>query len=375
MPDFFRLPGEIMETINNNCNFYIPVFVTLEITFKTINSMKTLLITAFILFFIQVSAQNITPDTTKQEKTVMPQMHKSVENDTLIAKDNPDSLQTKNLQGNISKTDKDTTRIVLGKKIITLIKDKEGNSQVIISDEKGNVQFSEDDEDFHQDDFDNDDDHKDKHEKKHKKFDGHWNGIEFGMNNYLNSKNSTVLESNEKHMELYANKSWEFNLNLFEQNIPLYKKNIGLVTGLGFQFNNYRFENTNYLMATDSPYYVIDTVNTYKKNKLATTYLVLPLILEFQIPVGEKERALFFGLGATGSVKLGSHTKLIDNNDDKKKTHKDYNLSPFRYGLTARMGFGGLNLYANYSMVPLFEKNRGPELYPFSVGLSFTGNF
>jgi hypothetical protein len=34
------------------------------------------------------------------------------------------------------------------------------------------------------------------------------------------------------------------------------------------------------------------------------------------------------------------------------------------------MGYGNFGIYADYHMKPLFKENEGPELYPFSVGVS-----
>ena len=45
-------------------------------------------------------------------------------------------------------------------------------------------------------------------------------------------------------------------------------------------------------------------------------------------------------------------------------------MNTFRYGLTARVGLGFIRFYANYDLVPLFQKDRGPELYPVSVGIT-----
>jgi hypothetical protein len=45
-------------------------------------------------------------------------------------------------------------------------------------------------------------------------------------------------------------------------------------------------------------------------------------------------------------------------------------MQPFRWDAYAGIGWGIINLYATYSLNPLFRENRGPELYPFSVGIT-----
>ena len=39
---------------------------------------------------------------------------------------------------------------------------------------------------------------------------------------------------------------------------------------------------------------------------------------------------------------------------------------------TARIGWGWVNVFATYSLTTLFKTDRGPELYPFSVGLTIS---
>jgi len=35
-----------------------------------------------------------------------------------------------------------------------------------------------------------------------------------------------------------------------------------------------------------------------------------------------------------------------------------------------RFGWGWFNFYATYAVTEMFKKNEGPELYPFSVGVT-----
>jgi hypothetical protein len=56
----------------------------------------------------------------------------------------------------------------------------------------------------------------------------------------------------------------------------------------------------------------------------------------------------------------------------KEKNKGDFNLSPLRWGVTARVGYKDVSLFANYYMTSLFKPGRGPELYPFTIGLAIT---
>jgi len=95
------------------------------------------------------------------------------------------------------------------------------------------------------------------------------------------------------------------------------------------------------------------------------------LLLEFQIPVSGHKRIHISG-GVIGGLKIGSHTKVLykaDGSKQKDKINDDFNLSPLRYGVTARIGYRALKLFATYNMTQMFETGQGPELYPVSIGL------
>ncbi len=203
------------------------------------------------------------------------------------------------------------------------------------------------------------------------KFKGHWSGLDIGLNNFVNASGSLSLDDEAKFMELNTSKSWAVDLNFLQYSIPLFSKYVGLVTGMGFQLNNFRLDG-NYQIEQDANGVIIGTIptdRTLQKSTLNMNYLTAPLIFEFQIPAGKKDKRIHIGVGVTGGVKIGSKTKQVWSGD-KRKTKGDYQLSPFRYGLTARVGYKHLNLFANYSLVPLFEKEKGPELYPFAIGIS-----
>ncbi len=254
----------------------------------------------------------------------------------------------------------DTTRIKIGKKGISIVETPEGTKIDV-----RNLDESE---------TDVNNELKEKEESASKKFKGHWSGIQLGLNNYVNSDFSTSLDNSMNFMDLNTGKSWTYSLNILKYDFGLGTDKIGIVTGLGFEWSNYSFDK-DYSLQKDSIGKIIPfpltSLGSVLKNKLSTTYLTVPLLLEFQIPAGKKR--IYFSGGPIGAIKLGSHTKVVYKEDGDKKKIKDrddFNLSSLRYGFTARAGYRGLNLFATYYLTPLFESNKGPELYPFSVGLT-----
>jgi hypothetical protein len=213
---------------------------------------------------------------------------------------------------------------------------------------------------------------KDKHHKDDpNKFKGHWEGIEFGFNAVDKPDYSMYNAADKDFMSLNQGKSLEIDFNFYELNIGLCKNYIGLVSGMGLSFNNYRFENPYTLqkgqLITEP---VSLNPDNLSKTKLAVTYLKVPLLLEFQVPVNHNEGRLFVNAGIIGGVKIGSHTK-VKYGDKKDKDRSGFNLNSFKYEATARVGYKDVCLFANYSLSPLFQSGKGPELTPFTIGISF----
>jgi len=213
---------------------------------------------------------------------------------------------------------------------------------------------------------------KGKHRKDNPdKFNGHWEGVEFGFNAFDKPNYSMYNSADKDFMSLNQGKSMEFDLNFYELNIGLAKSYVGLVSGMGLSFNNYRFDNPYTLQKGQ---FMTEPVSlnpeNLSKTKLVVTYLNVPILLEFQIPVNQNEGRLFINTGLIGGVKIGSHTK-VKYGDNKDKDRSGFNLNSFKYAATARIGYKDICLFANYSLTPLFQSGKGPELTPFTIGISF----
>ncbi len=212
-------------------------------------------------------------------------------------------------------------------------------------------------------------------------FRGHWSGFEMGINAFANEDYSIYDNKpqpvNRNFMDLNLVKSIAVNLNFLQYDISLQKTktNIGIVTGMGLEWNNYRFDQDITLQEIDGIIY--PDADKYKdvsvrKSKLTSLYLTVPLLMEFQIPVKNNHK-IHMAAGLIGGLRLGTHTKIKykrKGNSHKDKDRDDYNLQAFRYSAHVRLGYRAINLFATYGMTDLFRKNKGPELTPYTIGLT-----
>ncbi len=211
-------------------------------------------------------------------------------------------------------------------------------------------------------------------DKRVRRFNGHWSGIELGISTFMNKNHKMDLPTDGEFLELKT-ASWAVNLNFLEYNIMHARNNkIGLTTGMGIEWNNFKFKKG--ITLYEDMNGIIRGVemqdSDFEKNKLHTSYLTIPLLFEIQSGNDKYRRRFYLNFGIVGSVKIGSKTKQVyekNNNKYKSKVRGDFNLNTFRYAATARMGYKGLQLFANYNLVPLFKNNKGPEVYPLTVGL------
>jgi len=207
-------------------------------------------------------------------------------------------------------------------------------------------------------------------------FEGHWAGVELGINGFINPDYSMYSSSDINFLKNDLLLSHVLNLNLLQYSMGLQKtrNTLGLITGLGLSFQSYRLDNHTTISTDENRkvYPVTMYFDSNQKSKLSSLNLEVPLLVELQIPVKHYANRLNFSVGIIGSKKLESHTKIKyrkDGRREKLKSPGDYSIRNYKVAGTLRVGYRWINLFATYDVVPLFEDRRGPVLHPFSAGI------
>ena len=156
-------------------------------------------------------------------------------------------------------------------------------------------------------------------------------------------------------------------------------KKVSFAPGLGIQYSNYYHNSSIYEDSLGTNFTPIDNFkddDNYKRHKLSTTHLEVPLELRFfSEKVQKNGNQLKAAVGFKTGVKLSAFAKEVRRSPDgyfkryKEKGFHDVNI--VRAGPTFRIGYGAFNVFAFYSVTHLFKKDRGPEMTPFSIGISF----
>jgi hypothetical protein len=107
----------------------------------------------------------------------------------------------------------------------------------------------------------------------------------------------------------------------------------------------------------------------FSKNKLTVSYINIPIMPH--VVFSKNSGVQMIGLGGYVGYRIDSWTKSIEEKTENlSRVSSNFNLNQFRYGLRAEFAFKKLpNLFFNYDLSPLFEKNSSPNLAGFSFGI------
>ena len=181
------------------------------------------------------------------------------------------------------------------------------NIQIIEQDGETQVKIKDSDKDEFDENFD-DEEEEVIDVKKGSKFKGHWAGLEIGLNNLMDQDMGLSRSGDSRFLELNTGKSWNVNLNVSQYSLGFGTDRLGLVTGMGFEWNNYHFSDTNSIQKTDEGVEARPIPENVKKNRFQTLYFTIPLILELQFLEDSDGDRAYMGVGVIGGAKLLSNT-------------------------------------------------------------------
>lgn len=254
----------------------------------------------------------------------------------------------------------DTTKITLGDAKILIVENDEAKDSTDVS-------WTEDNEENSESDI--------RHELTY------WSGVDVGVNLLRTSDGSTNMTGNNAWLDLDYSRSLSWSLNIFEEKVWFVKNYVGLTVGAGFTWNSYGLNKQTRIVSNteampDTTFGFKDTTlqYSYSKNKLRMSYLRIPLMLEFNTS-SNPDRNFHIAAGVIGGWNMGTIQKTeyeFEGKNHEDRTKGDYNVTPFTFDLSARVGFRNVAVFGTYGLTPLFEKGKGPQVYPMTVGVAFT---
>lgn len=207
---------------------------------------------------------------------------------------------------------------------------------------------------------------------------GHWAGIGIYYSGLVRDIGHLSLPEGAEYMR-QTPASIGVNINFADLTL-VSNRHFGLITGLGLEINNFRFDDNVGLRNENGyilPDYSYDMAGIeLKKSKLTTMYLNIPLLVEFQFgrSKGGKKCPAFVNFGLVGGLRLHSHTKVqyrdANGNKQTEKQYGNLNLRNFHYGVECNVGYKWIALSARYYPQSIFTETGGPEVQQVNIGLS-----
>jgi Outer membrane protein beta-barrel domain len=231
---------------------------------------------------------------------------------------------------------------------------------------------------------------KDKTKKKNPNVSTNWWIVDVGFNNYTDKTNYATAGSylinrpgypnlDKNDFKLRAGKSVNVNIWLFMQRLNLIEHHVNLKYGVGLEINNYRYKSSvSYkeggpvpytATQTNSPFIFRDSI-TFSKNKLATDYLTVPVMLNFVSNPNSRKKGISLSAGVSAGYLFSQRNKQKSDERGKDRNRGDYDLNTFKLSYVAELGLGPIRFYGSYSPKSMYDHSL--DMRPYTVGFRFS---
>lgn len=129
------------------------------------------------------------------------------------------------------------------------------------------------------------------------------------------------------------------------------------------------------------PFANLDSSNYFKKYKLATSFLEVPIELRYAFDPANEAKSWKVALGVKVGTMLNAHTKgktLVSktgttiNAYTEKESRKTF-FNTTRLSATARVGIGHFSLFGAYSITSFLKDGAGASIKPYQIGITISG--
>jgi len=198
--------------------------------------------------------------------------------------------------------------------------------------------------------------------------------IQFGGTQWLNKPDSVHTTGFSRTFNFYLMLDFPFKTN----------PHLSVAIGPGIASDNIFFDKTYVGLKENTPslrFQNLADTNHFKKYKLNTTFLEAPVELRYRSNPANDNKSFKLALGVKVGYLLNAHTKGKTWQDKNGATIYDYidketnnkYINTTRISGSARVGYGHFSIFANYAITALFKEGVGPQVHPFTIGLTLSG--
>jgi hypothetical protein len=198
-----------------------------------------------------------------------------------------------------------------------------------------------------------------------------WSGFGINTNSFINTNNELASTTELSFLALDPAKSIGLQWNFAEKRFPIFKEYLGVVTGLGLNWNRYAIKGDFDFSVVNDTLIATSTGVNYAKNILSSTYLQAPLLLQISTNKNAN-KAWNISAGVVGGIRLDARQVQkweADGKKNKDKTKDDFQFNPFQASLMATIGYGDWSLYASYGLTDVFNEGSAPKVRGVNAGI------
>jgi hypothetical protein len=156
---------------------------------------------------------------------------------------------------------------------------------------------------------------------------------------------------------------------------------LSVAIGPGIGTDNIYFDNTTIdLKNRREIEFNRDTINQYKKYKLQTGYLEVPLEFRYSSKPSNMNSGFKAALGVKVGTIIEAKTKAKVDRDAEGDGGYSYKVkdkeffNSYRLAGTLRLGYGNFTVFGTYTLTEVFKEGRGPlGIRPWTIGLTLSG--
>ncbi|MCO5240222.1 MAG: PorT family protein [Chitinophagaceae bacterium] len=193
--------------------------------------------------------------------------------------------------------------------------------------------------------------------------------IQLGYNGWAGSPDSFRTGGLSRTFNMYFMFDFPFKSN------PRFSAAVG--AGLGT--DNMFFKQTSVDLRKFPLNFAHDTLNTYKKYKIATGFLEVPVELRYATRPENFNKSFKVALGIKVGTMIDAHTKAKITRDVEgyggytRKLKDRRNFNSTRLAGTLRVGYGVFSVFGTYQFNEFIREGAGPNVKPYSIGLTISG--
>ncbi len=148
--------------------------------------------------------------------------------------------------------------------------------------------------------------------------------------------------------------------------------------GVGMGWDNMYFKNTE-IDLRKFPIAFSETENQYKRYKLATSYLEVPLELRWAARPENYNKTFKVALGVKVGTLINAYTRGKVTRDTEgyggytERLRDKRNFNTTRLAGTLRVGYGPFSIFGTYHLNEFFREGAGPNIRPYTIGFAISG--